>query len=402
MNYTFPEKFFWGAAISGYQCEGANFNADWFVWEIKNKLEPARDACRHYDLFEADFALAKELNLNALRFSPEWSRVMPRRDRFFEREIGHYQHVVRSLRSLGLEPFVTLHHFTNPIWFADAGGWLKAKNIDYFLDYVRRMAQALDDVRYWLVFNEPMVYLFQGYLAGKWPPGRQSFPEVMKALDNILKAYCLSYELIKDIYKKNGRPAPQISLAHHLRGFAPCSRLSYIDTALAAWRSKYFNFSLLDGLAKKGYLDFIGVNYYTKEYVASRGIMGRECFKKHHKGHRNALRWNFAPESFAELLLQLKRYRKPIIITENGTAETDNRYYEDYLTAHLKVVAAALAKGVDIRGYFWWSLTDNFEWSDGFKPRFGLYEMNYRNFVRHPRPFAETYGKICSSNTLTV
>ena len=401
-QFKFPDKFFWGAAMSAYQHEGGIFNCDWFLWEIDKKLEAAGEACRHYEMFESDFDLAKNLNLNAVRISLEWSRFYPKYGFFSGEAPDHYGAVVKAMRARGLEPFITLHHFTNPLWFAERGGWINHKNIDYFVEYVRTAAQALKgDVKYWLIFNEPMVFLFNAFVSGRWPPGRKSISLAYKALENVLKAYCLAYEEIKSVYK-GGETIPLVSFTQHLRGFEPCSPHNKIEATIASWRDHKFNGALIETLAKKGYLDFLGINYYTKEYVAARGFLGRECLERHHKERKNFLGWNVAPDKFYEILMRFKDYKIPLIVTENGTAEKEDNLYEEFMLAHLKAMARAIADGVQVRGYFWWSLLDNFEWADGFSPRFGLYEVNYHTFERKLRPYALTYGKIAEANSIAL
>jgi len=400
MTIQFPSSFLWGAAISSYQCEGDNSNSDWCRWERERGLEEAAAACNHYYLFKKDFQLARRINLNSLRFSIEWARIQPSSFVFLEEEIIHYQSVIDSLLNYKLKPLVTLHHFTNPLWFADGGGWLEARNIDYFLAYLRRVVESLKDkVDTWFIFNEPLVYIYNGFIQGAWPPGKKSLKEAKKVLNNIIAAYLTGYEEIKRIYQ--GSPlSPQVSLAKHLRIFSGCNNINFIPNSFSAFlRNKYFNFWLLDYLHRRNSLDFIAVNYYCKEYT--RGLAGLEC-GHNHKERKNYLDWNISPEGLYKILLKLKRFNLPVVITENGTAEAQSCFYKSYLIQHIRSVAEALKEGVDIRGYTWWSLLDNFEWDKGFGPRFGLVEVNYKNFERKLKPFAYTYAKICRENRIEI
>ncbi|MCM8796258.1 MAG: family 1 glycosylhydrolase, partial [Candidatus Omnitrophica bacterium] len=220
----FPQNFLWGAATSAYQVEGNNIYSDWWEWERRIGLkEVSKEACRHYDLYKQDFDLAKNLNHNAHRLSIEWSRVEPRKDKFLDKEIDHYLEVVRCLREYGMEPIITLHHFTNPFWFAQCGGWQEKFAIDYFLDYVKRLVEALaKTVRYWITFNEPLVYVYHAYILGLWPPQEKSILKAMRVIENLICAHLKSYKLIHKIYKQKKLSSPYVSIAKNMQYFMPC------------------------------------------------------------------------------------------------------------------------------------------------------------------------------------
>lgn len=398
-----PDNFFWGAALSAYQTEGGNFNSDWSRWEKKKKLNPCGDACRHYEFYENDFKLARNLNLNSLRFSLEWSRLCPGPKDFSQNELEHYCKVMTALAAARLTPIITLHHFTNPVWFVQKGGWLKASNIDYFLHYVRTAVKAFKEhCFFWFVFNEPMVYVYNGFMTGRWPPGARSLGDVYRVMENITRAYTIAREEIKAIYAINNLPVPQVSITKHMRSFMPCDKTSRVEAFFARFRDRNFNMAFLGPLAKAGKLDFIGVNYYCRDYIKKGSLYGRDCLADHHIERKNALGWNVAPEALYDLLVRLSFFELPIIVSENGTAEKYNDHYEHFLLAHLKSVGLAIQKGIDVRGYFWWSLLDNFEWDLGFTPRFGLCEVNYKTYERKIRPFALTYAKICKEGVINV
>lgn len=405
MQILFPPDFLWGASISSYQCEGNNFNCDWYLWEKDKKLQPAGRAVNHYKLFEEDFKLAAELNLNSLRFSVEWSRVSPDKDIFLEEELAHYKKVTETLRKFNLTPLVTLHHFTNPIWFMSCGGWLYSKNIDFFLGYLRKTVQTLkDSVSYWLIFNEPLVYVYYGFICGKWPPGKKSLKETLKVLKNITTAYLIGYQEIKNIYKNSLLSCPQISFAKHIKIFSACRQYNFGQNNLSAYlRDKFFNFYLIDYLSRKRCLDFVAVNYYCREYAKFSWQLGAKCWHDLHKDRRNCLDWYIYPHGLYEILIKIKkRYNLPVLITENGTTEIKDSFYQDYLISHLKSLAMAVREGVNVKGYLWWSLLDNFEWDRGFSPRFGLVEVDYNSLQRKIKPFAYTYAKICKANRLEI
>jgi beta-glucosidase len=365
-------------------------------------LEAAGSACNHYRLFEDDFRLAGALNLNSLRISLEWSRIYPHPGALSQEELAHYRQVADTLLKYNLKPLITLHHFTNPLWFVKRGGWAEPGNIDYFLSFLRKTVEALKErVDFWIIFNEPLVYIYNSFIRGIWPPGESSLRRAGRVLNNITDAYITGYQEIRRIYR--GRNSPQVSIAKSLRVFTPSRGFNFFLNALAsALRSRYFNFRLLDRLAAKRVLDFIGVNYYCREFSRTGGLTGRESVSGFPGGRKNYLGWHIYPQGFYLLLKRLAGYNLPVIITENGTAESRESLYEDFLIEHLKSLAKALNEGVDIRGYFWWSLLDNFEWDKGFGPRFGLAGVDYADFRRIPRPFARTYGKICKENKLVI
>ncbi len=403
MQIKFPSSFLWGASLSGYQCEGGNFNSDWFSWEKEKKLEEAGRACDHYNLFEKDFKLARELNLKSVRLSVEWPRIYPASNIVSEQEIAHYQKVIDCLLEQGIKPVVTLHHFTNPLWFMGEGGWLGPKSVDYFITYLKTIVGSLKDkVDTWLIFNEPLVYIYNGFLSGIWPPGKKSLVDARKALKNILNAYLVGYQEINSIYQ-GSLAKPQISLAKHFRVFSGCPEGNFLANSFSAFlRNKSFNFWMVDYLCRRRSLDFIGVNYYCKEYVKSKGLWGESCNYQNAPERVNHLGWNVYSQGFLKVLTAVSKFKLPIIVTENGTAEKEEGYYEDFLISHIKSLVKAREKGADIRGYFWWSLLDNFEWDKGFKHRFGLLDVDYQTMERKIRKFAFTYAKICKENTVDV
>ena len=402
MRIKFPSEFLWGSSISSYQVEGSNEASDWFAWEKNQYLEPAGKSTGHYNLFRDDISLAHSLGHNALRFSIEWSRIYHSKNSVSRFEIDHYLDVLSFLRSKGMVPIVTLHHFTNPHWFAERGGWLRKESVDEFISYVKTIVFQLKSyVRYWIVFNEPMVYIYNGFIEGIWPPGIKSLGEASLALSNIMKAYVLAYGEIKRIY---GRDRSYVSIAKNMRVFTPCYYFNLGQNNVFAYlRSHFFNFRIINYLVGRRCLDFIGLNYYCREFVrCGKTIFGFECKDTHHKGLRNTLGWFIYPRGLYLLLMGLRRYNLPVIITENGTSEDSDSSYSRFLHLHIESVAKAISSGADVRGYLWWSLLDNFEWDKGYKHRFGLVKVDFNTFERKPKKFALEYKKICVDNAIEV
>ncbi len=404
--FVFPKSFFWGAGISAYQAEGNNLNSDWWEWEKRVGLrETSGLACRHYELYKDDFDLAQLLNHNCHRLSIEWSRIEPEEGKFLNQEIEHYIDVITSLRQRNLEPIVTLHHFTNPLWFARVGGWLNKKAGDYFLRYAERIVESLcDKVKYWVTINEPMVYVYHSYILGVWPPQQVSFLKAKFVTDNLIISHIKAYKLIHRIYERRKLPSPFISIAKNLQAFVPC--LATPRNKFAAYlRDRSFNFAFLKRLIRAKSLDFIGINYYTRSLVdvenwGFRNLLLDTCRKGHSSLKKNSLGWDIYPEGLYNLLLRLKKYNLPMFILENGICTEDDNNRWNFISEHLKSIHLAMAQGIRVLGYIYWSLIDNFEWDKGFSPRFGLVEVDYNTYKRTVRESARKFAEVCKTGRL--
>lgn len=414
----FPRDFLWGSATSSHQVEGDNKNNDWWRWESEGKTkDPSLKACDQYKCYKEDFNLARELNHNAHRFSLEWSRIEPKEGSYDEDALNHYRDMVRTLRLLGIEPIVTLNHFTLPLWLYEKGGWLSAKSEDIFAAFVEKAVSCLgEDVKYWITLNEPVGNIYSAYIEGAWPPGRHSFKEAARVFVKLLKVHCLAYKAIHGIYREKGWPLPKVSISKHVLLFAPCRSKSILDNISARSRHYYFNRLFINSLMRgwcaapgvpitrlpaKRTLDFLGLNYYTKDFIHYAGlrstrIFGNVCTLRHHLefGKRNFLKWEIYPEGIYNVLKEFSSYNIPIMITENGICTNDDKDRIDFIKIHLKEVKRAMKDGVEILGYLHWSLLDNFEWAHGYGPRFGLIEVDYISQKRTIKPSARVYAEI--------
>jgi beta-glucosidase len=401
----FPGDFFWGAATSAYQVEGNNSNCDWWEWEKRVGLkETSGSTCLHYQFYKQDFDLAKALNHNTHRLSIEWSRIEPRQGSFSDKEIQHYIEVIRSLKERNLEPIVTLHHFTNPLWFAKLGGWQNRKSIAYFLRYVEKIAEALAEmVSFWVTINEPMVYIYQAYILGVWPPQEESFLKAGCVKENLLTAHIQAYREIHNIYKKQNLQKPQVSIAQNLVAFAPCSPTLKNRLAVIL-RNKLYNFGLIERLISLNSLDFIGINYYTRNLIDARGFNFRQFLlgacSEHNMLKKNSLGWEIYPEGLYKLLIDLKKYNLPVFILENGISTDDDNLRWEFIRQHLENTYQAIKEGVNILGYIYWSLLDNYEWEKGFAPRFGLIAVDYNTYKRTIRESAKRLSVLCQTGRL--
>jgi beta-glucosidase len=406
MSLTFPKDFLWGSSTSAYQVEGNNTACDWWEWEGRAGLkERSGHACRHYELYEQDFDLAASLGHNAHRLSIEWSRVQPQEGVFQERELKHYLEVILTLRKRGIEPVVTLHHFTNPLWFTQKGGWENKRAIDFFLPFVQRITELLSPhVRFWVTINEPMVYVYHAYVLGIWPPQQRSLAKGRAVAGNLLAAHAEAYRLIHAVYKNRDLPLPMVSIAHNLQAFVPC-RPTLRNRVALYLKNKRFNRDFIEWAMRKRSLDFLGINYYSRSLIDTKGwgaehLLLDTCLDNHKPLPKNSLGWDIYPQGLYDLLLMLKKYRLPVFILENGICTADDSLRWDFIRQHIAAMHQAMQKGVRLIGYLYWSLLDNFEWDKGYSPRFGLAEVDYASCKRTVRGSARQFAEVCRTGIL--
>jgi beta-glucosidase len=401
----FPQNFLWGATTSSYQVEGNNTNSDWWHWEKRTGKENSGSACRHYELYPEDFNLASSLNHNAHRLSIEWSRIEPEEGKFSPSELKHYIDVISALRLRNLEPIVTLHHFSNPLWFTQLGGWGNRRCVQYFLRFSKFIAEALaDKVHYWITINEPLVYTYHAYILGVWPPQEKSVFKALRVEDNFLTSHIETYRLIHDIYKKANLTCPKVSIAQNTQAFVAC-RAIFKDRFAVYLRNKWYNFRFIERAVARKSLDFIGINYYSRQLVEAekwgfKNLIMDTCKHNHHPVRKNSLGWDIYPEGLYELLVKFKKYNLPLVITENGICTEDDNLRWEYIYEHLKRIHQAIEKGVKVSGYLYWSLLDNFEWDKGFAPRFGIIEVDYHTQGRRIRESAKRFASVCKAGVL--
>lgn len=402
----FPQGFLWGAATSAHQVEGNNVNNDWWEAEENGSLpEASGQACRHYQLYGQDFNLAKELNHNCHRLSIEWSRVEPQAGEFLDAEINHYAQVLRALRERNLEPIVTLHHFTNPRWFSRLGGWAQPRLRPYFLRFVERVvSEFASQVKYWVTINEPTVYAYHAYMLGAWPPKEKSFLKARAVFDNFAATHIKAYQSIHAIYKKMGLPSPLVGIAANLQAYEYC-RATLLNKIAVYLREKFCNLLFIDKLVRRHSLDYIGLNYYGRNLAdvrvfGPRNIFFDTCQDGHLPLKKNSLGWDIYPLGLYNLLCRLKKYKLPVLITENGVCTEDDSLRWLFINEHLQSVRRALGEGADVLGYIYWSLLDNFEWDKGFAPRFGLIHVDYHSYQRTIRESARRFAQVCKDNTV--
>lgn len=424
----FPDGFLWGTASSSHQCEGGNSNNQWYRWETQGHIlsgEQCGNASDWWRNAEVDFERAEQMENNALRLSLEWSRVEPVEGQWDDAAIDRYRAMLIDLRSRHITPVVTLHHFTEPLWFADRGGFADVANIRFFIRYVAHVVEALRDLcDFWVTINEPNVYAVQGYLFGIFPPGEQSLLRALHVLRNLTQAHVEAFYAIRRI-----QPVSRIGHCPHYRIFDPVRAVSPLDRTVSGMHNLFFNWAalqgaetgrfmfpanvLLDSIAKAaGTRDYHGINYYTREMVKFDLRAPTELFGQRVPGpgamHNDVgLDEDFGeiyPEGLYRVLksvYQRTRGNKPFYITENGFCDTADDRRPRAILEHLAMIHRALREGIPVRGYFYWSLVDNFEWNNGWYVRFGLIDIDPHTQKRTPRRSASMFGEICRANALT-
>jgi beta-glucosidase len=413
-----PPGFLWGTATSAHQIEGGNTN-DWTRFEAEpGRIESgdtsavAADAWRR--MFD-DIALMKQIHANAYRFSIEWSRVEPSEGTWNDEAWARYAAFARALRANGITPMATLFHFTLPVWMADRGGLTAADFPGRFARYAAEAGRRLGpDVELWLTFNEPNVQIYQCYMAGVWPPLRQSPPEMRKAFLGLLRAHAAAATALRA-----ADPGCRIGLANNLMLAEPRSRLILFDWAAAALVGTFYNWSFADAIKSGrawmrlpdggvdepipelvGSTDFFGLNYYFRYFV--RLAPGRPEMVAMTPGP--SLRSELGgkdpvgdtpPEALLVLMREAwKRYQQPIYITEGGIADSQGTLRGTLIRGQRLAVDRAIAEGIPVKGYLHWSLIDNFEWEKGYRPRFGLFRVDRQTLERTPAAGADVFAAL--------
>lgn len=405
---TFPKKFLWGAATSAHQVEGNTHN-QWTVWELENAKSKAAQAAYHfgdleswpqieaeatdpnnyvsgvatdhYNKYETDFDLAKKLNLNAFRFSIEWSRVEPEEGAWNVEAIEHYRQYILALKKREIEPIVTLLHFTLPVWFTALGGFEKRSNVQYFVRFVDKIMRELGThVRFVVTINEAETYAYESYYSGNWPPNQTSLWKLWRVLNNLAYAHNQAATTIHAINRRFKVAIVDNSSYVYAGDDAILSRKT--ADVLQYFKDDYF----LKKVIKT--CDFLGTNYYFSDRVYGYRVHNPDV-KVSDTGY------DMSPENLEYALERLyEKYKLPILIAESGVADSQDQYRQWWITQTLIAMQKAMDNGVVLEGYLHWSLTDNFEWDKGRWPRYGLIGINYATLERTVRPSALWFSKV--------
>ena len=415
----FDDGFLWGTSTSSHQVEGDNRGNDWWEWEkrpgkIRDGSTSGNAAEWWQGRAEDDLRAARALGQNAHRLSLEWSRLEPERGRWDDAAFARYRELLRAARALGLTLMVTINHFTLPAWLAARGGWLAPEAPDEFAELARRAATELGaEVELFCTQNEPNVLALMGYADERWPPGLGNLGAAFRALAAMLEAHVRAYHAIHAV-----RPGAKVGLVLNLPILEP-ARPVLADRAIARLQDWAFSGALLFALERgvvlpplaayptrvKGLnraLDWLGVNYYGRYAMTFDAHKGRELFGRNVGERSIRTAWNDWGEPHAAglttQLVRLARFGVPLYVTENGVMDPDDRLRPEFLRAHVRAVAEAVARGSDVRGYFHWSLLDNFEWSEGWSAPFGLQALDRSTQTRTLRASGELYARICRGN----
>jgi beta-glucosidase len=419
-TYYFTKDFLWGSATAAHQVEGRNENNTWFAWEQEDGriLEGGQSglACDWWSgRWREDFDRAQAGSHNAHRLSIEWSRIQPAPDRWDEDALDRYREMLIGLRDRKMAPMVTLHHFSEPLWVAEMGGWENEAIIELFSAFVRKAVEALMPYcRLWVTINEPNVFAFSAYVEGVFPPGKKDLKLAVLALQHMALAHARAYHVIHEL-----QDDARVGMAINYRGFIPATWLPF-DRWVAKAFSKIFNEALpralqtgvFDVVFKKNSLpetagtqDFLGLNYYTSEQIRFNPFVPGQFFASQFFPKDALLSESgmiaHVPQGMVAAVRWGHQFGIPMIITENGIDDEEDDLRPQYLVEHLHALWRVINDNYPVEGYFHWTLVDNFEWERGWTQHFGLWGLDRETQARVPRPSADLYAEICRTNGIS-
>jgi len=430
---SFPENFLWGAATAAPQIEGA-WNVDGrtpSIWDvapegkIKNN-DSCHDGCDHYHHMKEDVALMKEIGLKSYRFSVSWSRVIPEEGKINERGLQFYIDLVNELRSNNIEPLVTIFHWDLPVWVQNKGGWLSKGIVPLFADYTKVLVDALSDkVKYWIPMNEPQCFIMNGHMTGAFAPFKHRY----LALSKLTKICLLAHKASVDTIRKYAKTSPQIGIAMAAGAYIPKNsgeeaikeaRHKTFFKGLGTMGNRWWADPVFKGEPVTAYgvyhtwkkdmskykcdMDFIGVNVYQPFFDGSWGDKTPDDITDEDK---TSMGWVIDGRVlYYTIKFFYERYGLPIMVTENGMADNDtviDGKVEDnkrirFMNEYLSSVKRAVDENIPVLGYQYWSLMDNFEWAEGYGPRFGLIHVDYFTKKRTIKKSGCFYKEIIESN----
>lgn len=401
-----------GVSSSATEIDGGMLDNTWNDWYVKGRIRDGSDpagAAHHWEHWREDVLLMHRLGIQTCRLGIEWARVEPEEGVFDEAAITHIKEELMLLIALGIRPMVTLHHFSEPMWFADKGGFEKYDNVRCFLIYAEHVVQAIGHlVSEYITINEPNSYAANGYLFGLWPPGKKSASAASNVMSNLASAHIKAYRLIHDVRRSLGFRDTKVSVAIHLRVFEPKNRINPLNLTAAVQAERWFQTALTEavvtgefrrplrnnGRDRKGtYCDFYAVTYYTRCVVNGLSNTMREhCFK-------NDLGWEIFPEGLLRVCRGLEKLRAmPIYITANGTCDQNDSFRSRFIYEHLKVLCES---GLPVKRYYYSNFLDGFEWQSGTWARFGLVQTDAETTERTVKRSGEFYSRIIRHGGVT-
>lgn len=412
MKLRFPENFLLGVSSAAAQIEGGEVGSNWNDWYhrgyIKDGSNPAV-ADDHWNRWKEDCDLMAAMGMRVCRLGLEWARLVPERGKPSQEAIRHYREELSYLRDRDIRPLVTIHHFSNPMWFEEKGAFAKRENLEDFLDFVRLCGESFGDlVGDWITINEPNVYATNGYCFGLWPPGRKSYLQTFHVMENMAYCHIRAYGMLHEIRADMGYTDTFVGFANHVRVFDPKNPKNPLHRLLARLAEWLFQGALTLAMGtgrfrlplrnrwhvKPGeYCDFNGVNYYTRSTVSglADGVReGSPC---------NDLNWEIYPEGLVRCAEKLQKVLpRPLWVTENGTCDNDDHFRAKYIYDHL---AAICASGLPFERYYHWCFCDNFEWLEGYSARFGLVHIDYETQKRTVKRSGEFYAGMIAAGGVT-
>lgn len=412
MEFSIPKGMLMGVSTAATQIEGGDVGSNWNDWYKKGFIKDGTDPAvgnDHWKKWQEDTALLSQMGLQLYRFGVEWARLMPRQGQPDEDAILRYRQELLLLKEKNIRPLLTIHHFSNPMWFESMGAFEKRENLHYYLELVELVIDRFGDLcSDYITINEPNVYAANSYFFGLWPPGQKSISKTIKVMENLAYCHIMAYNMIHSLRRKMGYEDTMVGCANHLRVFAPknpknpwhclCSKLtSYLfqDALTKAMTLGSFPFPLRSHgkLSKGEYTDFIGLNYYTRSTVSGIGDGIRE------NSPRNDLDWEIYPEGIVECAQKLyKLLPRPIWVTENGTCDNDDRFRCRYLYEHLKQISDS---ALPFARYYHWCFCDNLEWVEGNWAKFGLVSVDPKTRRRSIKRSGEFYAQIIREQGVT-
>jgi len=418
MTYTFPDGFLWGSATAAHQVEGNNVYSDfWLLEHLPGTffVEPSGDACDHYHRYPQDIKLLADLGLNAYRFSIEWARIQPEEKWFSRAVIEHYRRMLATCHENGLKPVVTFHHFSSPRWVAASGGWENPATADHFARYCERLARDLGDmIAVGCTLNEPnLAALFSaeniGFSTSDSSSLWQAAAQALGVTPNLFKPYLFSslelgFPVMVAAHRKAIQAVKGAGATFPLGWTLALQDLQPVDSSVeAAEKAEKLNY-LINGMylqavregASMGLDDFVGVQSYSRQLVGPQGIV-----RPPEGSELTQMGYEFYPLALEHTIrMAWQETQLPVIVTENGLATADDTRRVDYIQQALEGVSRCLQDNLPVKGYFYWSMMDNFEWMMGYQMTFGIIGVDRETQQRQVKPSARFLGDIARSNRL--
>ena len=405
MEFSLKKGMLLGVATAATQIEGGQLDTNWHAFYraggIKDNTDPATGN-DHWTFWQEDTELLSQMGMQIYRFGIEWARLIPEPGRVDEEAVTHYRQELMALKERNIRPMMTIHHFTNPMWFENKGGWTKRENLKDYLELVELAVDRFGDlVSDYITINEPNVYATNSFFFGTWPPMEKSFGKTLAVMENMAYCHIKAYKIIHEKREAMGFTDTMVGAANHLRVFAPKNEKNLWHKFCSGLTEKLFQGILLDAmimgkfkfplrnfgkLPRGAYSDFHGLNYYSRSTVSGIGDGVRENCPK------NDLDWEIYPKGIEECAAMLYgRLARPIWVTENGTCDNDDRFRCRYLYEHLKTASQS---ALPFERYYHWCFCDNFEWAEGNWAKFGLVSVDPETRKRAVKRSGEFYSQV--------